>query len=183
MEELFWKTFHTFQRQGNVTLLSEGNLIWTGPCIILDLNCVTLNSLLRCCPVLDHILWCHFCPNIWASKKLTRNRANAFKCNCNVAPTWKENLNLSSFQLWGDSADVLWPQTVSAQGEEEDPGDRDLLPTFIFNHTYWFRNSIIFMTIMQEAGGFVAMNGVWRVQGVLATSRALGDYPLKVWSR
>ena len=36
------------------------------------------------------------------------------------------------------------------------------------------------MTIMQEAGGFVAMNGVWRVQGVLATSRALGDYPLKV---
>lgn len=32
---------------------------------------------------------------------------------------------------------------------------------------------------IQEAGGFVAMNGVWRVQGVLATSRALGDYPLK----
>ena len=27
------------------------------------------------------------------------------------------------------------------------------------------------------------MNGVWRVQGVLATSRALGDYPLKVWSK
>lgn len=23
------------------------------------------------------------------------------------------------------------------------------------------------------------MNGVWRVQGILATSRALGDYPLK----
>ena len=33
---------------------------------------------------------------------------------------------------------------------------------------------------IQEAGGFVAMNGVWRVNGVLATSRALGDYPLKV---
>jgi len=32
---------------------------------------------------------------------------------------------------------------------------------------------------IQEAGGFVSMNGVWRVQGVLATSRALGDYPLK----
>eukprot|EP00092_Neocalanus_flemingeri_P038604 GFUD01042033.1.p1 GENE.GFUD01042033.1~~GFUD01042033.1.p1 ORF type:complete len:597 (+),score=180.25 GFUD01042033.1:155-1945(+) len=32
---------------------------------------------------------------------------------------------------------------------------------------------------IQEAGGFVAMNGVWRVMGVLATSRALGDYPLK----
>ena len=36
---------------------------------------------------------------------------------------------------------------------------------------------------IQEAGGFVAMNGVWRVMGVLATSRALGDYPLKVDSR
>lgn len=32
---------------------------------------------------------------------------------------------------------------------------------------------------IQEAGGFVAMNGVWRVMGVLATSRAMGDYPLK----
>ena len=27
------------------------------------------------------------------------------------------------------------------------------------------------------------MNGVWRVNGVLATSRALGDYPLKVLQR
>ena len=33
---------------------------------------------------------------------------------------------------------------------------------------------------IQEAGGYVVMNGVWRVMGVLATSRALGDYPLKV---
>ena len=32
---------------------------------------------------------------------------------------------------------------------------------------------------MEEAGGYVSLNGVWRVQGVLATSRALGDYPLK----
>lgn len=32
---------------------------------------------------------------------------------------------------------------------------------------------------IQEAGGFVSFNGVWRVGGVLATSRALGDYPLK----
>lgn len=32
---------------------------------------------------------------------------------------------------------------------------------------------------IQEAGGFVSLNGVWRVMGVLATSRALGDYPLK----
>ncbi|RUS77249.1 hypothetical protein EGW08_015002, partial [Elysia chlorotica] len=30
-----------------------------------------------------------------------------------------------------------------------------------------------------DAGGFVTFNGVWRVAGVLATSRAFGDYPLK----
>ncbi|XP_050528090.1 protein phosphatase 1L isoform X2 [Daktulosphaira vitifoliae] len=30
-----------------------------------------------------------------------------------------------------------------------------------------------------DAGGFISFNGVWRVAGVLATSRALGDYPLK----
>jgi len=30
-----------------------------------------------------------------------------------------------------------------------------------------------------NAGGFVVFNGVWRVVGVLAMSRALGDYPLK----
>lgn len=32
---------------------------------------------------------------------------------------------------------------------------------------------------IQEAGGFVQFKGVWRVAGILATSRALGDYPLK----
>ncbi|CRK93392.1 CLUMA_CG006928, isoform A [Clunio marinus] len=32
---------------------------------------------------------------------------------------------------------------------------------------------------IQEAGGFIAFKGVWRVSGILATSRALGDYPLK----
>ena len=32
---------------------------------------------------------------------------------------------------------------------------------------------------IEDNGGFVSLNGVWRVQGVLATSRALGDYPLK----
>ncbi|XP_037957635.1 probable protein phosphatase CG10417 isoform X2 [Teleopsis dalmanni] len=32
---------------------------------------------------------------------------------------------------------------------------------------------------IHEAGGFIAFRGVWRVAGVLATSRALGDYPLK----
>ncbi|KAL1123768.1 hypothetical protein AAG570_001541 [Ranatra chinensis] len=32
---------------------------------------------------------------------------------------------------------------------------------------------------IKEAGGFITFNGVWRVAGILATSRALGDYPLK----
>lgn len=32
---------------------------------------------------------------------------------------------------------------------------------------------------IQEAGGFIAFKGVWRVSGILATSRAMGDYPLK----
>ncbi|XP_012285060.1 protein phosphatase 1L isoform X2 [Orussus abietinus] len=32
---------------------------------------------------------------------------------------------------------------------------------------------------IKEAGGYVTFNGVWRVAGILATSRALGDYPLK----
>lgn len=32
---------------------------------------------------------------------------------------------------------------------------------------------------IKEAGGSVIFNGVWRVAGILATSRALGDYPLK----
>lgn len=32
---------------------------------------------------------------------------------------------------------------------------------------------------IQEAGGFIGFNGVWRVAGILATSRALGDFPLK----
>lgn len=32
---------------------------------------------------------------------------------------------------------------------------------------------------IQQAGGFISFNGVWRVAGVLATSRALGDLPLK----
>ncbi|KAH3805104.1 protein phosphatase 1L-like [Dreissena polymorpha] len=32
---------------------------------------------------------------------------------------------------------------------------------------------------IKAAGGFIGFNGVWRVAGILATSRALGDYPLK----
>ena len=32
---------------------------------------------------------------------------------------------------------------------------------------------------IKKAGGFISFNGVWRVAGILATSRALGDYTLK----
>ena len=32
---------------------------------------------------------------------------------------------------------------------------------------------------IKEAGGFIKFTGVWRVAGILATSRAMGDYPLK----
>ncbi|XP_064639435.1 protein phosphatase 1L-like [Lineus longissimus] len=32
---------------------------------------------------------------------------------------------------------------------------------------------------IKESGGFISFNGVWRVAGVLATSRAFGDNPLK----
>ena len=33
---------------------------------------------------------------------------------------------------------------------------------------------------IEEAGGFISHYGVWRVNGILAISRALGDYYLKV---
>ncbi|XP_064085899.1 protein phosphatase 1L-like [Macrobrachium nipponense] len=32
---------------------------------------------------------------------------------------------------------------------------------------------------IKEAGGFITFTGVWRVAGILATSRAFGDFPLK----
>lgn len=32
---------------------------------------------------------------------------------------------------------------------------------------------------IHSAGGFISFHGVWRVAGILATSRALGDFPLK----
>ncbi|XP_076139050.1 protein phosphatase, Mg2+/Mn2+ dependent, 1Lb isoform X2 [Alosa pseudoharengus] len=32
---------------------------------------------------------------------------------------------------------------------------------------------------IKQAGGFISFNGSWRVQGILAMSRSLGDYPLK----
>lgn len=40
------------------------------------------------------------------------------------------------------------------------------------NHPREFRR-------IYDSGGFVRYNGVWRVAGILACSRALGDYPLK----
>ena len=52
--------------------------------------------------------------------------------------------------------------------------------------TYLIRTAFIFIILqlkerkrIKKAGGFISFNGVWRVAGVLATSRALGDYPLK----
>ncbi|KAM9318430.1 protein phosphatase, Mg2+/Mn2+ dependent, 1Lb isoform 2-T2 [Pholidichthys leucotaenia] len=32
---------------------------------------------------------------------------------------------------------------------------------------------------IKKAGGFISFSGSWRVQGILAMSRSLGDYPLK----
>ncbi|XP_065137777.1 protein phosphatase, Mg2+/Mn2+ dependent, 1Lb [Paramisgurnus dabryanus] len=32
---------------------------------------------------------------------------------------------------------------------------------------------------IKKAGGFISFNGSWRVQGILAMSRSLGDYPFK----
>lgn len=37
------------------------------------------------------------------------------------------------------------------------------------------------MNRIKDVGGFISnVNGCWRVEGSLATSRALGDYPLKL---
>lgn len=33
--------------------------------------------------------------------------------------------------------------------------------------------------LSSSSGGFISFNGSWRVQGILAMSRSLGDYPLK----
>lgn len=37
----------------------------------------------------------------------------------------------------------------------------------------------LFILISSLPGGFISFNGSWRVQGILAMSRSLGDYPLK----
>lgn len=34
-------------------------------------------------------------------------------------------------------------------------------------------------SLLCPSGGFISFNGSWRVQGILAMSRSLGDYPLK----
>ncbi|MED6284981.1 Protein phosphatase 1L [Characodon lateralis] len=35
------------------------------------------------------------------------------------------------------------------------------------------------VSLVPSTGGFISFNGSWRVQGILAMSRSLGDYPLK----
>lgn len=52
------------------------------------------------------------------------------------------------------------------------------------NSLYFFHVLFFFLQVRErkrihDAGGFIAFRGVWRVAGILATSRALGDYPLK----
>lgn len=44
-----------------------------------------------------------------------------------------------------------------------------------FNPDQWLEHFIFFSL----SGGFISFNGSWRVQGILAMSRSLGDYPLK----
>lgn len=42
-------------------------------------------------------------------------------------------------------------------------------------------NNLDEMTRIRENGGYISnKDGCWRVEGSLATSRALGDYPLKM---
>lgn len=80
-------------------------------------------------------------------------------------------LDCSSSTLWvanvGDSRGVLSNSSSIPKGE--------VMP-LSFDHK---PSQLKERKRIEEAGGFVAMNGVWRVQGILATSRALGDFPLK----
>lgn len=54
------------------------------------------------------------------------------------------------------------------------------MPTLINRIKYYLLWQLKERKRIQEAGGFISFNGVWRVAGILATSRALGDFPLKV---
>lgn len=38
---------------------------------------------------------------------------------------------------------------------------------------------LYYFPLSPSSGGFISFNGSWRVQGILAMSRSLGDYPLK----
>ena len=40
-------------------------------------------------------------------------------------------------------------------------------------------NSPVEMKRIRDNGGYISHKGCWRVEGSLATSRSLGDYPLK----
>ena len=55
-----------------------------------------------------------------------------------------------------------------------------LVPSFVVQFLCLFFLQLKERKRIQEAGGFISFNGVWRVAGILATSRALGDFPLKV---
>lgn len=81
----------------------------------------------------------------------------------------------------------------SARGSRGQVGD-DLNYTFTAHLLYgWIKESLapsavslrnsstvqFLFCIFLNAGGFISFNGSWRVQGILAMSRSLGDYPLK----
>lgn len=46
-------------------------------------------------------------------------------------------------------------------------------------HLSLFDSSLSNHCPSSSSGGFISFNGSWRVQGILAMSRSLGDYPLK----
>lgn len=59
-----------------------------------------------------------------------------------------------------------------------------LIPTFTFGflltqNCCFFQSFSTVLPLLSSSGGFISFNGSWRVQGILAMSRSLGDYPLK----
>lgn len=69
---------------------------------------------------------------------------------------------------------VIRPQTQSGNSITSGSDVNELL-LYVENDLFQSREK----NRIKEAGGFIAFHGVWRVAGILATSRALGDYPLK----
>ncbi|MEQ2193303.1 Protein phosphatase 1L [Xenoophorus captivus] len=67
--------------------------------------------------------------------------------------------------------------------------DREMLDKLSANHDEAGQKQFLITTHLKIlcitlykcylAGGFISFNGSWRVQGILAMSRSLGDYPLK----